>query len=294
MIYDQFLPTMQLHVTEALTARLPSANTRLLKAMHYATLQGGKRLRAVIMYAAAYALEISFAAVDTPACAIECIHAYSLIHDDLPAMDNDDFRRGVPSLHRAFDEATAILAGDALQSLAFEWLADEQYNPLSTDQRLDMITTLTKAIGYEGMAEGQMQDLLATNDCLSVEALCLMHGAKTGALLTAAVKLAYLSGNNVAEPEKKALTDYASALGLAFQIQDDILNVASQEDHHKGRQGSDEQNGKSTYVTCLGMAGAEAAKKEAFENVLKACEFFGNQKNIFLVSVAQYCVGRNY
>ncbi|MFU8797867.1 MAG: farnesyl diphosphate synthase [Gammaproteobacteria bacterium] len=208
-------------INQALIRYLPpleKAPKRLHEAMRYAVLNGGKRLRPALVYATGESLGVPLEKLDIAACAVEFIHAYSLIHDDLPAMDNDDFRRGLPTCHKAFDEATAILAGDALQVLAFQILADAVF--LSADQRIKMISTLAHACGSFGMAGGQAMDLASTGKIMTESELETLHRCKTGALIQASVALGII----ISASSAPSLILYARALGLAFQIQDDILD----------------------------------------------------------------------
>jgi farnesyl diphosphate synthase len=205
-------------INQVLEKYLPSADQepkKLHQAMRYSVLGAGKRIRPLLVYAAGETFGVDLKQLDIPACAIELVHSYSLIHDDLPAMDNDDFRRGKPSCHKAFDEATAILAGNALFNLAFEILAQVK--------NLEMITTLTKACGSFGMVGGQIIDL-EENKQLTIEQLAHMHKLKTGALIRASIKLGALTANSIKQKQLEILNQYAQCIGLAFQIQDDILD----------------------------------------------------------------------
>ena len=229
---------------------------RLLDAMNYSSLSGGKRIRPCLVYACARALGAEPTHADAAACAVEFIHCYSLIHDDLPAMDNDDLRRGKPTLHRAFDEATAILAGDALQSLAFQVLADNHL--IEANIRLQMLSLLARAAGSEGMIAGQSIDLDAVGQQLTLVQLENMHNLKTGALIQASVELGALSAHCRDTAVLDALRDYARCIGLAFQVQDDILDVVSDTKILGKPQGSDVARNKPTYVSLLGLEGARA------------------------------------
>lgn len=204
---------------------LPPANenpTHLHNAMRYVVCQGGKRIRPLLVYATGNGLDAPLEELDRAACAIELIHAYSLTHDDLPAMDDDDMRRGQPSCHKAFDEATAILVGDALQSLAFEILSEGQ-----GPHRLEMINVLAKAAGSRGMVGGQSLDLLGTNSIVDEKQIELIHSLKTGALVVASIQLGVLAAPQFDPIKFSQLTELAKQLGLAYQIQDDIF------DHHQ-------------------------------------------------------------
>jgi len=235
---------------------------RLHEAMRYVVLGGGKRVRPVLVYATGAALGVGADVLDGPACAVELIHAYSLIHDDLPAMDDDDLRRGKPSCHRAFDEATAILAGDALQTLAFYILAHDPAMTADAQARLAMIENLALAAGSRGMAGGQAIDFAAVGRNLDIAELENMHIHKTGALIRAAVKLAALSAPDLDQTTLQQLDHYAKCVGLAFQIRDDILDVEGDVAVIGKRQGADLALNKPTYPSLLGMA--EAKRRAAY------------------------------
>ena len=267
-----FLARAQAQVEAALDAHLPPAvvaPARLHTAMRYATLAGGKRLRAALVYAAGEALGARAEILDVPACALELIHAYSLVHDDLPAMDNDDLRRGKPTCHKAFDEATAILVGDALQTLAFELLACDPGLAVPAERRLAMIARLATAAGAGGMAGGQAIDLEATGRVLTLAELETMHARKTGALIRAAVALGALAAD--AGPERLArLDDYARHIGLAFQIVDDILDIEGDTATLGKPQGSDAERAKPTYPAILGLERAKALARECHAAALES------------------------
>ncbi len=230
---------------------------KLFDAMNYSVLDAGKRLRPALTYAVGEALKVPLDILDAPAAALELIHCYSLVHDDLPAMDDDDLRRGKPTTHIAFDEATAILVGDALQALAFEVLA--QAPQLTPMQRIEMIRVLSRAAGVNGMVAGQMRDILATNTLLTEKELRELHQQKTGALIEAAVALGGIASTQTSEKTLHTLDVYAAHLGLAFQIQDDILDVTQPSTTLGKPQGSDVRNGKTTFVQLLGLAEATQA-----------------------------------
>ena len=227
---------------------------RLAEAMAYAALGGGKRMRPLLVYAAGTALGANESTLDVPAAAIELIHAYSLVHDDLPAMDDDALRRGKPTVHVAYDEATAILVGDGLLTLAFELLADAATTPATT---LAMTRTLAKAAGMQGMVAGQAIDLASVGTALTADALHHMHAAKTGALIRAAVALGALAAD-ADETTRTALDDFADALGLAFQIRDDILDVEGDPALIGKTQGKDAAHAKPTYPALLGLPASRA------------------------------------
>ncbi len=232
-------------------------------------LGGGKRLRPTLVFQTAACLGEITALTDAAAVAVELVHCYSLVHDDLPAMDNDDLRRGRPTVHKAYDEATAILVGDALQAMAFATLAERQPAAPAGNQ-VRMVAELARASGPEGMVGGQALDLQATGQQLSDVELEQMHGLKTGALIRASILLGALSTRRVEESLRQALENFARALGLAFQIQDDILDVSG-ETHVLGKQqGSDAKLDKPTYVSILGLAGARLARENAHQAAVAA------------------------
>jgi farnesyl diphosphate synthase len=267
-----FMAQCQERLERSLDAWLPPASTHpaaLHEAMRYTVMGGGKRIRPVLVYAGGQAVGASSKSLDRPACAIELIHAYSLIHDDLPAMDDDDLRRGKPSCHRAFGEATAILAGDALQSLAFQVLSNGLVDGISESTRLRMINTLALASGSRGMAGGQAIDLSATGQQLNIAELEDMHIHKTGALIRAGVVLGALCGKTPEQSAIDKLDHYAKCVGLAFQIRDDILDVEGEADTLGKNTGMDKIREKSTYPALIGM---HAARQRASELHLEALD----------------------
>ena len=260
----EFMAECQLRLEGALSQWLPPAATHpasLHKAMRYAVLDGGKRIRPTLVYASGQAVGSRREVLDGPACAIEFIHAYSLIHDDLPAMDDDDLRRGKPSCHKAFGEASAILAGDALQSLAFYVLShDNHLADMAT--RLRMIETLALAAGSRGMVGGQGIDLEAVGRQLDIAELEDMHIHKTGALIRASVVLGALTARDLEAGTLERLDHYAKCIGLAFQIRDDILDVEGETGTLGKRSGADQTLEKSTYPALIGL---EASRQRAVE-----------------------------
>ena len=238
---------------------LPDPGTeRLREAMRYSTLGGGKRLRPLLVYFTGESLGAELEALDAPAAAVELIHVYSLVHDDLPAMDDDDLRRGRPTCHRAYDEATAILVGDALQALAFSVLAAEADTPALQAARLAMVRILARASGTSGMAGGQAIDLVSVGCSLDIEALENMHARKTGALIQGSVLLGAVAAGVTAGAEFTALERFGAHIGLAFQIQDDILDVAGNARLLGKRTGADAARRKPTYPSVAGLDGARA------------------------------------
>jgi geranylgeranyl diphosphate synthase type II len=268
-----------------------SASDRLQAAMRYSVLGGGKRIRPALCLAAARAVGDTGDNALAPACAVELIHAYSLIHDDLPAMDDDDLRRGRPTTHIAFDEATAILAGDALQALAFGLLADAT-GP-SESARLTMVRELARASGHGGMVGGQAIDLEAVGKTLTLAQLEVMHRHKTGALIEASVRIGALSSSRTREQDLEALAGYARALGLAFQVQDDLLDIEGDTRVIGKRQGSDAARAKPTYPALLGVDGARARLAELLDNAQQSLAGFGPEADP-LRAMADYVVARNH
>mgnify|MGYP003325184712 FL=1 len=262
----------------ALERLLDSADTtpeRLHQAMRYAAQGGGKRIRPLLVYAAGQLGEnnLNLESLDAAAVAIECIHAYSLVHDDLPCMDDDDLRRGRPTVHKAFDEATALLVGDALQTRAFEILANTSGE---ANQRLKMIACLAAASGSRGMAGGQAIDLESVGKKLDLAGLKQMHAMKTGALLSCAVELGGITANLNAEQLAK-LDQYSKALGLAFQIVDDVLDATADSQTLGKTAGKDAAANKPTYVTLMGLDYAQQQAKELQEIAMSSLDGFGNQ-----------------
>ncbi|MBK1647174.1 polyprenyl synthetase family protein [Rhabdochromatium marinum] len=291
---QQFLTACQTRIERAFDTRLPSSEQepeRLHQAMRHAALGGGKRLRPTLAYAAASAVGVTREQIDAAACALELIHTYSLIHDDLPAMDDDDLRRGRPTCHKAFDEATAILAGDALQTLAFQWLATDSAN--SPDARLRMIELLARASGSRGMIAGQALDLASEGQTLNREALETIHLHKTGALIQASVNMATLVRPDCPGEQASALDGYARAIGLAFQVQDDLLDVEGETAVLGKQSGQDAAHQKATYPSLLGL---EAAREEAARLVAEAqrciSSFDGGADP--LRWIADYIIARDY
>ena len=248
---------------------------RLHRAMRYAALGEGKRIRPLLVYATGVAIGVPPEALDAPAAAAELIHAYSLVHDDLPAMDDDDLRRGRPTTHRAFDEATAILAGDALQVLAFDLLANEPMPGVGDAGRLEMIRLLARASGTQGMAGGQAMDLAATGRRLEPRQIEEMHARKTGALIRASVLIACAACPTLTAPKRDALDRYGRAIGLSFQIVDDLLDVLGDPAVTGKVAGSDALRGKPTYPAIAGVAAARVRAAELAGEGIAALGPFG-------------------
>ena len=242
----------------------------LTEAMKYALLLGGKRARPYLVYITAKMLGVPTEHTDAAAAAVECIHSYSLIHDDLPAMDNDDLRRGHATCHIKFDEATAILAGDALQTLAFEILANGSLTADAESSRIDMIRVLAKASGASGMCMGQSLDLQAEGKKVNLSSLEQIHAHKTGALIKSAVQLGALCAGDKGKAILPQLETYADAIGLAFQVQDDILDITSDTETLGKPQGSDLELEKSTYPALLGLDGAQQKAEQLYQTAIEA------------------------
>lgn len=275
----------------ALLRTLPEAPGRLLEAMRYSTLLGGKRIRPCLVYAGSDALGGDFDTATAAAVAVEMIHCYSLIHDDLPALDDDDLRRGQPTLHRAFDEATAIIVGDALQGLAFQTLAE--HAALSADIRLRMISCLARAAGPQGMIAGQCLDLAAVGHTLSLESLQHMHRLKTGALIQASVELGALSAGCTDTSVVNGLRHYAGCIGLAFQVQDDILDVTGDTSTLGKMSGADMARNKPTYVSLLGLERALAKAAQLVEEAVDTLNQIPGDTQM-LAAIARYITTRSH
>ncbi len=290
MIHQRLEMYLQYHKTD------DPASSRLYDAMHYSLMSGGKRLRPVLCLAAA---ECAGAGESGPvmrtACALEMIHAYSLVHDDLPAMDDDDLRRGTATCHIRFDEATAILAGDALLTLAFEILSapspDAEIDGLSPSLQLHIIATLARAAGNRGMIEGQMLDMLAQGKTdTSLKSLRKIHESKTGAMIEAAVVCGALAGG-VTKAGIEALKIYARSIGLAFQVADDILNVEGDPAAMGKATGTDQKHRKATYPSLMGLEQSKNFAGEQVANALQSLSIFDNKADP-LRSLARYIIER--
>jgi farnesyl diphosphate synthase len=272
---------------------LPEHSARLKQAMEYALLIGGKRMRPFLVYATGKMLSVQESDLDGPAAAIEAVHAYSLIHDDLPAMDDDDFRRGHPTCHIQFDEATAILAGDALQTLAFEILCDY---PLSNElalKRIELVKIVSQAAGYHGMCGGQAMDLAATGQLITQQQLEDLHGKKTGALLSACVEMVITLATDITPQSRVNLMSFAKIIGLAFQVQDDILDVIGDSAVLGKPQGSDQEQNKSTYPAMLGLEQAKAYLDDLHQQALQALHALPYNTQM-LVSFTDFVIHRTY
>jgi geranylgeranyl pyrophosphate synthase len=295
-IFQSRLDAYQKRVNAALDKYLPSDDPpehNLAEAIRYSVVGGGKRIRPAMVYAAGEAMGVSTDLLDIPACAVEMIHAYSLIHDDLPAMDDDDLRRGRPTCHKAFDEATAILAGDALQALAYEILAKDDHKELTPEHRITMLSLLTEASGAHGMAGGQAVDLASVGKQLTLEQLEHMHQLKTGALIRASILLGGMCKRDISEAEIQILSRYARCIGLSFQIQDDILDVISDTQTLGKPQGSDQKQEKPTFPAIIGLETSKQRALEQHQMAMKILEPL-DEKADSLRQLSAYIVQREF
>ncbi|HEY8023590.1 MAG TPA: farnesyl diphosphate synthase [Burkholderiaceae bacterium] len=277
--FQQWMKTVQADMECALSEFLPDVATvpaRLHEAMRYATLDGGKRVRPLLAFAAGELFGANAAALARAGAAVEMIHAYSLVHDDMPCMDNDALRRGKPTVHVQYDEATALLVGDALQSQAFLILSAKSAEVQDSAQQLAMVRLLAEASGSIGMCGGQAIDLASVGIALSRDELEQMHRMKTGALLRAAVLLGAWSGKILNEQELTALDQYASAVGLAFQVVDDVLDATADSAALGKTAGKDAADNKPTYVSILGLEASKALAEKLRGDAWRAIEQFGN------------------
>lgn len=293
--FNHYLSARQTRINDFIQTTLPHQDlepTHLHQAMRYSVLNGGKRIRPLLVYATGELFGLDLALLDYPACALELIHAYSLVHDDLPAMDDDDLRRGMPTCHKAFDEATAILVGDGLQSLAFQVLADNPTD-LSAQQKLEMIACLAKASSSLGMVGGQALDLKATGQVLSSDQLAKIHELKTGALITAAIKLGMIAADIRDTTALTALTTFASHIGLCFQIQDDILNQVGDPSLLGKNTGTDAAKKKVTFSTIKSVAYATESLQFFYQKALSLLHQFGKQADT-LKFLAEYMILRDH
>lgn len=266
----------------------PALEPRLLGAMRHGLLLGGKRVRPFLVYSTGTMLGLAEEALDPLAAAVESIHAYSLIHDDLPAMDDDELRRGQPTVHVAFDEATAILAGDALQALAFEELAKAQVADAATFKAL--LQLLSRAAGFAGMVGGQALDIAATGQALDLKALEQVHAHKTGALIRASVLLPALAAG-ISDAQYQSLATFAEKLGLAFQVQDDILDITADTQVLGKTQGKDQRDDKATYPALLGLNQAKTMAQSLVDEAL-SCLASLPYNSEHLAALARYVITR--
>lgn len=292
--WQSFHRTTTEHLEELLQetiSAIPALDAPLKDAMEYSLMAGGKRIRPFLVYATGEMLGLEKAALDPLAIAIESIHTYSLIHDDLPAMDDDHLRRGKPTCHIAYDEATAILAGDALQALAFDVISHA--NSLSSEQRLAAIQILSRASGVQGMCGGQAIDLAFTEQRITLPTLEKLHHMKTGALIRASVEMPCALVSDLSTETMSKLGQFASTIGLAFQVQDDILDVTSTTEQLGKPQGSDKAEMKYTYPDLMGLQAAQEYLAKLFQEALHALDAIPYNTET-LQSFTQYLATRSH
>ena len=290
------LEAWRLRMEHALAARLPSATAvpaRLHEAMRYSVLGGGKRIRPALLFATAKTLGLTEDQVEAAACAVELIHVYSLVHDDLPAMDDDDLRRGRPTCHRAFDEATAVLVGDALQPLAFQLLARDPALPSAAAIRLRLVDILSEASGTFGMAGGQAIDLAVQGQRVDIAQIEDMHARKTGAIIRASVLMAAECVPQLELHSRAALNEFATAIGLAFQIQDDLLDVLGDVSTLGKATGADRERDKPTHPALIGIEASQERVHLLHGQALAALDAFG-ERAAPLRSLADWLLSRHY
>ncbi len=290
----QLMLHYQHHVDQVLEQVIGNTSNiadELHQAMHYSTFNGGKRVRPQLVYLTGMALNIPVEHLDAPACAVELIHCYSLVHDDMPAMDDDDLRRGKPTCHKQFSEATALLTGDALQTLAFEVLSKNHY--VTDGQIVSMVRALARASGAAGMAGGQAIDLSVTGKTLSLDELKVMHEHKTGALIRASVQLAALCMNSPKQISLDMLDAYARNIGLSFQIKDDILDIESDTQTLGKQQGADIELKKVTYPALLGLNEAKEMARQCHQDALDCLSGFGQNADP-LRWLSEYIITRDH
>lgn len=257
-----------------------TSSLELKTAMEYTLANGGKRLRPLLIYATGYTFGAPLENLDIPACSVELIHTYSLIHDDLPCMDNADLRRGKPTCHKAFNEGIAVLTGDALHTLAMQILASHPA-PLKADRRISMLKVLSEACGPFGMASGQALDITLMNDqTISGDLLENIYQLKTGALFTACIELGRLASSDEDEVNQRALREFGECIGLAFQIQDDILDIEAATDTLGKPQGIDAKNNKITYPSLYGLEAAKTKVESLYFDALEAINYLGDQAQL--------------
>ena len=294
------LASLHQHIKQRLDASLqdlindlPDAAPRLKESMLYALTNGGKRMRPLLVHLVGNMLDIPDNDQRAISMAIECIHAYSLVHDDLPAMDDDDLRRGNPTCHIAFDEATAILAGDALQTQAFSIVAEHPMSAFADQRRAQLVAVLARAAGYSGMCGGQAIDLAATGKQITLAELQHLHQLKTGALLTACVEMVCLVTEQLDSNHQQLLCRFANRIGLAFQVQDDILDVTASTETLGKPKGSDEARGKNTFPSLLGLDGARQELAKLHQEALQALDGLPYNTD-YLVAFTDLMVSRSH
>lgn len=289
-------PQLVERIETVLEQWLPGADTypeNLHSAMRYSTLDAGKRIRPTLVYATGICTDQKLAELDGPAAAIELIHVYSLIHDDLPCMDDDDLRRGKPTCHIVYGDATATLAGDALQALAFEIIASDPAMQNNETVRILIMQHIAKAAGSLGMAGGQAIDLAATNTSLSLTELESMHRLKTGKLINASIQVACANAPALSDVKRNALLQYAQDIGLAFQVRDDIIDITSDTETLGKAAGADQQLNKPTFPSIMGMEASIEKAQQLQQSALSALEIFGSEATL-LRDIADFIVSRQH
>jgi farnesyl diphosphate synthase len=293
-MFEQWVSDMQLQIESVLDKHLPAEDIvpeLLHEAMRYSTLEGGKRVRALLAYAAGDFCGSTADKVDIAAASVELIHAFSLVHDDMPCMDNDDLRRGKASTHKKYGDAIGLLVGDALQSLSFQLISQD--DNLRSSQKIKMLHILALASGSRGMAGGQAIDLASIDIPLTQAELETMHIHKTGALIRAATLLGAYSVYDPDEDKLKALDHFAKSIGLAFQVVDDILDAEADTETLGKTAGKDAQYNKSTYVTILGLPAAKNLADELHANAMAALSFYGREADL-LRHLAKFITHRSF
>lgn len=292
--FTKWLADMQLRTETVLEQHIPAVTIipqRLHEAMRYATLGGGKRVRALLAYAAGEFSHADISKTDAAAAAVELIHAFSLVHDDMPCMDDDDLRRGKPSTHKQYDDATALLVGDALQSLAFQLIAQDTH--IQDAQKIKMLHLLAVASGSRGMAGGQAIDLENTGALITQAELEVMHLHKTGALIHAATLMGAFSSDQENADKINAVDHFSKSIGLAFQVVDDILDAEADTQTLGKTAGKDAQANKSTYVTLLGLSKAKELAAELHHNAMTALSHYGQEADL-LRHLAHFITQRSF
>ncbi len=294
--FEEASPFLRERIERVLETWLPETSVEpkdLHSAMRYSTLDAGKRIRPILVYATGYCTGQDLAQLDGPAAAIELIHVYSLIHDDLPCMDDDELRRGKPTCHIQFGDATATLAGDALQALAFQIIAEDPHSSDDSTVKVQMMKLLSKASGSLGMAGGQAIDLAATNVTLPIEDLENMHRLKTGKLISACIDIACANKPDIDEQQLKGLRQYGSDIGLAFQVRDDVIDVISDTETLGKAARADQDLNKPTFPSVIGLDASIKKAEQLRHSALAALDCFGNEAAL-LREIANFIVSRQY
>lgn len=292
--FHEWLPKKQALIESLLEKNLPQPNNEsdLNEAIRYSILNGGKRIRSILVFAIAEIVELDLMTIEKIICAVEFLHAYSLVHDDMPCMDNDDLRRGKLSCHKKFGENTALLAGDALQSLAFSCLSSPSLS-IKPENQLKIIHIFSNAIGIDGMAKGQALDIKNTNKKISFNELETMHQYKTGALINASCLMAVMASNNSDKNTLDRIDAYSRSIGLMFQIKDDILDKEANQETLGKTPGKDEKDNKSTFVSLLGISESKKLATTYYKKALASIKPFGN-KACYLAGIAELIMTRTH